>query len=49
MKIEMVHPDTEAEKELAAVATPGARIIVGLCRCEGVMTGPPTLASVGHT
>jgi nucleotide-binding universal stress UspA family protein len=30
MKIEMVHPVTEAEKELAAVATPGGRIIVGI-------------------
>lgn len=30
MKIEMVHPVTEAENELAAVATPGGRIIVGI-------------------
>jgi len=30
MKIEMVHLVTEAEKELAAVATPGGRIIVGI-------------------
>jgi nucleotide-binding universal stress UspA family protein len=30
MKIEMVHPVTEAEQELAAVATPGGRIIVGI-------------------
>ena len=30
MKIEMVHPVTEAEKELAAVTTPGGRIIVGI-------------------
>jgi nucleotide-binding universal stress UspA family protein len=32
MKIEMVHPVavTEAEKELAAVATPGGRMIVGI-------------------
>jgi nucleotide-binding universal stress UspA family protein len=30
MKIEMVHPVTEAEKELAAVVTPGGRIIVGI-------------------
>jgi nucleotide-binding universal stress UspA family protein len=30
MKIELVHRVTEAEKELAAVATPGGRIIVGI-------------------
>ena len=30
MKIEMVHPVTEAEKECAAAATPGGRIIVGI-------------------
>lgn len=30
MKIEMVHPVTAAEEELAAVATPGGRIIVGI-------------------
>lgn len=30
MKIEIVQPVTEAEKELAAVATPGGRIIVGI-------------------
>jgi nucleotide-binding universal stress UspA family protein len=30
MKIEMMRPVTEAENELAAVATPGCRIIVGV-------------------
>ncbi len=30
MKIEMVHQVTAAEQELAAVATPGGRIIVGI-------------------
>ena len=30
MKIEMVHPVTAAEEELAALATPGGRIVVGI-------------------
>ena len=30
MKIEMVHPVTAAEQELAALAAPGGRIIVGI-------------------
>jgi hypothetical protein len=30
MEIEMVHPVTEVDDELAAVATPGGRIIVGV-------------------
>src|SRR5262249_4571351 len=50
MKIEMVHPVTEAEQELAAVATPGGRIIIGINDSPGGQAAlPPADAPVWNS